>query len=601
MSEQKSSADGVAWNFEGLYKSLDDPKLKADLEAVVKGAEEFERKYRNIMGPEITAPQLKEALDELERLARDLRKPHYYTHLRFSQNCTSKEAGAAKSMAEEYYVKAQKPLVFFELAWCNLDDEIANRIMNAPELEKYKHYLDAQRLMKPHQLTENEEKLVASLELSGRLAFVRLFDETMGKIEVIVTLDGQEKKVPLDGALTILFDPNRETRKMAHKAITQALAKDSDLLTYIFNTLVQHHATIDEFRKFPHPARVRNINNEVEDETVETLKTAIDKNIQVVEKYYKLKGRILGIEDQKDYDRYAPITQESEFCSYEDAKKMCIEAYTKFNPRSGEIAQMFFDNGWIDAELRQGKEGGAYSAGVSSDHHPYIKLNYTDSLNDASTMAHELGHGIHQYLARDRGDLSMGTSLCMAETASIFGEMLLFNKLVEDETDPKKKLNLLTGKIEGTFASVVRQIMMNRFETKLHKARREQGELPAELINQFWLEENKWMCGDAIEMTEEYGSWWSYVLHFVHYPFYTYAYSFGELMVLSLYEQYQKEGQPFVDKYIEMLSAGGSGYPKDMMAKLGMDIQDPAFWQNGMDLIGRMVDQADEEAKKLGY
>ena len=601
MSEQKSSADGVAWNFEGLYKSLDDPKLKADLEAVVKGAEEFERKYRNIMGPEITAPQLKEALDELERLARDLRKPHYYTHLRFSQNCISKEAGAAKSMAEEYYVKAQKPLVFFELAWCNLDDEIAKRVMNAPELEKYKHYLDAQRLMKPHQLTENEEKLVASLELSGRLAFVRLFDETMGKIEVIVTLDGQEKKVPLDGALTILFDPNRETRKMAHKAITQALAKDSDLLTYIFNTLVQHHATIDEFRKFPHPARVRNINNEVEDETVETLKTAIDKNIQVVEKYYKLKGRILGIEDQKDYDRYAPITQESEFCSYEDAKKMCIEAYTKFNPRSGEIAQMFFDNGWIDAELRQGKEGGAYSAGVSSDHHPYIKLNYTDSLNDASTMAHELGHGIHQYLARDRGDLSMGTSLCMAETASIFGEMLLFNKLVEDETDPKKKLNLLTGKIEGTFASVVRQIMMNRFETKLHKARREQGELPAELINQFWLEENKWMCGDAIEMTEEYGSWWSYVLHFVHYPFYTYAYSFGELMVLSLYEQYQKEGQPFVDKYIEMLSAGGSGYPKDMMAKLGMDIQDPAFWQNGMDLIGRMVDQADEEAKKLGY
>ncbi len=601
MSEQKSSADGVAWNFEGLYKSLDDPKLKADLEAVVKGAEEFERKYRNIMGPEITAPQLKEALDELERLARDLRKPHYYTHLRFSQNCTSKEAGAAKSMAEEYYVKAQKPLVFFELAWCNLDDEIANRIMNAPELEKYKHYLDAQRLMKPHQLTENEEKLVASLELSGRLAFVRLFDETMGKIQVIVTLDGQEKKVPLDGALTILFDPNRETRKMAHKAITQALAKDSDLLTYIFNTLVQHHATIDEFRKFPHPARVRNINNEVEDETVETLKTAIDKNIQVVEKYYKLKGRILGIEDQKDYDRYAPITQESEYCSYEDAKKMCIEAYTKFNPRSGEIVQMFFDNGWIDAELRQGKEGGAYSAGVSSDHHPYIKLNYTDSLNDASTMAHELGHGVHQYLARDRGDLSMGTSLCMAETASIFGEMLLFNKLVEDETDPKKKLNLLTGKIEGTFASVVRQIMMNRFETKLHKARREQGELPAELINQFWLEENKWMCGDAIEMTEEYGSWWSYVLHFVHYPFYTYAYSFGELMVLSLYEQYQKEGQPFVDKYIEMLSAGGSGYPKDMMVKLGMDIQDPAFWQNGMDLIGRMVDQADEEAKKLGY
>ncbi len=601
MAEQKSSADGIAWNFEGLYNSLDDPKLKADLEAVVKRAEEFESKYRNLIGPNLEPAKLKEAMDELERLIRDLRKPHYYANLRFSQNCTSKEAGATKSMAEEYFVKAQKPLVFFELAWCHLDDAIANKIMNAPELERYKHYLDAQRLMTPHLLTENEEKLVASLDLSGRNAFVRLFDETMGKMEVTVTLDGQEKKVPLDGALTILFDPDREKRKMAHKAVTKTLAKDMDLMVYIFNTLVQHHATIDEFRKFPHPARVRNISNEVEDETVETMKTVIDKNIKMVEKYYNLKGRILGIEDQKDYDRYAPITQDIEPCTYEEAKKMCIDAYTKFNPRSGEIVQMFFDGGWIDAELRQGKEGGAFSAGVSSDHHPYIKLNFTDSLNDASTMAHELGHGIHQYLARDRGDLNMDTSLCMAETASIFGEMLLFNKLVEDETDPKKKLNLLTGKIESTFASVVRQIMMNRFETKLHKARREQGELPVELINQFWTEENSWMFGDSVEMTEEYGTWWSYVLHFVHYPFYTYAYAFGELMVLSLYEQYQKEGQAFVDKYIEMLAAGGSGYPKELMAKLGMDIQDPAFWQNGMDLIGRMVDQAEEEAQKLGY
>ena len=303
MSEQKSSAHGIAWNFEGLYTSLDDPKLKADLEACVKGAEEFESKYRNLIGPDLTAQNLKTSLDELEILARDMRKPYYYAHLRFSQNCTSKEAGATKSMADEYYVKAQKPLVFFELAWCNLDDGIANNMMNAPELEKYKHYLEAQRLMKPYQLTENEEKIVASMDLSGRNAFVRLFDETMGKIEVTVTQDGQESKVPLDGALTMLMDPDREKRIMAHKAITESLAENMDLLSYIFNTLVQHHATIDEFRKFPHPAKVRNISNEVEDETVESLKAAVDKNIQIVEKYYKLKGRILGIENQKDYDR----------------------------------------------------------------------------------------------------------------------------------------------------------------------------------------------------------------------------------------------------------------------------------------------------------
>ena len=601
MTGQKSSADGIAWNFEGLYSSLDDPRLKADLEAVVRGAEEFEKKYRDIMGPNLTATQLREALDEMERLVRNMRKPGYYVHLRFAQNCTSKEAGAAKSMAEEYEVKAQKLLVFFELAWCSLDDDIARKLMDSPELEKYRHYLDAQRLMTPHQLTENEEKLVASLDLSGRSAFVRLFDETMGKTQVKVTVDGETKELPMDGALNMLFDPDREKRRIAHKAVTEALDGKMDLLVFIFNTLAQHHATIDEFRKFPHPARARNIANEVDDETVESLKTAIDNNIEIVANYYKLKGRILGIEDQKDYDRYAPVTLEKEFCSYEDAKNMVIDSYSRFYSRSGEIARMFFVGGWIDAELKQGKEGGAFSAGVSSDHHPYIMLNFTDSINDAMTMAHEMGHGIHQYLAREQGDLSMDTSLCMAETASIFGEMLLFNRLVEEETDPKKRLNLLTGKIESMFATVVRQIMMNRFETKLHRARREQGELSAETINRFWLEENRWMFGDSVEMTEEYGTWWSYVLHFVHYPFYTYAYSFGELMVLSLYEQYQKEGETFVPKYIEMLTAGGSDYPKNQMAKLGMNIQDPAFWQNGMDLIGRMVKQAEEEAKKLGY
>jgi len=601
MSGQKSSAEGIAWNFEGLYNSLDDPKLKADFDAVVKGAEEFERKYRNLIEPDLEPATLKGALDELENIMRDLRKSYYYAYLTFTQDCTSKEAGAAKNMAEEYYVKVQNPLVFFELGWCNLDEDIAKKIMDVPELKKYRHYLDVKRLMKPHQLTENEEKIVASLDLSGRSAFVRLFDETMGKLTVKVTVDGETKELPMDGALNMLYEPDREKRKIAHEAVTKTLAEKMEILTFIFNTLVQHHATIDEFRKFPHPARVRNIANEVNDETVESLKTAVDKNIQIVEKYYNLKGRILGIPDQKDYDRYAPVTQEKEHCTYDEAKNMCIDAYSTFYSGSGEIAQMFFDNGWIDAELRKGKEGGAFSAGVSSDHHPYILLNFTDSLDDAMTMAHELGHGIHQYLARDVGDLQMSTSLCMAETASIFGEMLLFNRLVEEETDPNKKLNLLTGKIESMFASVVRQIMMNRFEMKLHTARREKGELSLEEINNMWIEENQWMFGNSVEMTEEYGSWWSYVMHFVHYPFYTYAYAFGELMVLSLYEQYQKEGESFVPKYIEMLSAGGSGYPKDLMAKMGMDITNPDFWQNGMDLIGRMVDQAEEEAKKLGY
>jgi oligoendopeptidase F len=601
MSEHKSSAQGIEWNFEGLYKSLEDPKIKKDMQKAVKRAEAFEAKYRSVLKTGVKPVQIKEALEELEAITGDVRKPYYYAHLRFAQNTSSKEAGAAKQMVAELYVKAERSLIFIDLAWCAIPDKEAKKLMNSAELAKYRHLLEVKRLLKPHQLSEPEEKLMSALDLSGRKAFIRLFDETMGKTEVKVKVGSKTETMPMDGALALLYNPDRKKRIAAHKGITEALAANMDLLTYIFNTLVQHHATEDEFRKLPHPARSRNLQNEVDDETVESLKAAVAKNVEMVARYYKLKARILKIKDLKDYDRYAPVTLDTIPCTYEKAKTMTLAAYSQFNPESGKIAKMFFDKGWIDADPRQGKEGGAFSASTASDHHPYIMLNFTDELTDAMTMAHELGHGIHQYLARKQGNLLMDTSLCMAETASIFGEMLLFNDLVAKEKDPKRRLNLLCGKIEGTFATVMRQIMMNRFETRLHKARREKGELKMEDINKIWMEENQWMFGDSLEITDEYGTWWSYVLHFVHYPFYTYAYSFGELMVMSLYEQYRKQGKPFVPKYIDMLSAGGSEYPKDLMKNMGLDITNPAFWQNGLDVMERMVKQAEAEAKKLGY
>jgi oligoendopeptidase F len=601
MGEQQSSAKGIEWNFEGLYRSLDDPKIKADMQNAVKRAEAFEAKYRPVLKRGIQPALLKEALDEFEAITRDVRKPYYYAHLSYTQNTQSKEAGALKQAISELYVKAERPLIFVELAWCHISEAEAKRLMKSPELAKYKHLLEVKRLMKPHQLSEPEEKLISAFDLSGRKAFIRLFDETIGKIQVDVIIKGEKQTVPMEIALTLLYNPDREKRVAAQKGLTAALRNNIDLLTYIFNTLVQNHATEDEFRKIPHPAKRRNLANEVDDETVESLKEAVDRNIAMVARYYKLKSRILGISDLKDYDRYAPITQDTIPCEYGTAKSMVLAAYSGFSPVSGEIVKEFFDKGWIDADPRQGKESGAFSASTSSDHHPYIMLNFTDELTDAMTMAHELGHGIHQYLARKQGDLLMDTSLCMAETASRFGEMILFNDLVAKEPDPKRRLNLLCGKIESIFASVQRQIMMNRFETRLHKARRENGELKTEEIDRIWLEENRWMFGDSVEMTSEYGCWWSYVLHFVHYPFYTYAYSFGELMVMSLYEQYRKTGQEFVPRYLDMLAAGGSDYPKNLMKNMGFNINNAKFWQNGLNLIERMVKQAEDEAKKLGY
>ncbi len=601
MATNESSAKGIEWNFDGICSSLEPSKVKEQMTTAVKRAAAFEAKYRPILNSAIAPPQLRDMVVELEAVYRDLRKPLTYFHLRFAQDATNKDVAALKQAMMELYVKADSQLIFMELAWCAIDDETAKRLMTAPEVAKYRHLLEVKRLMKPHQLSEAEEKLMSALELSGRAAFVRLFDETMGKMQVKVKVGGKTQKMPMDGAIALLYHPDRERRIAAHKGITEALDKDLDLMTFIFNTLVQHHATEDEFRKFPHPARKRNLANEVDDETVESLKVAVDRNVGMVARYYKLKSALLGIDNLKDYDRYCPITQEEEPCDYATAKAMTLAAYSSFSPKSGEIAQKFFDNSWIDADPRQGKEGGAFSGSTASDHHPYILLNYTDTLSDAMTMAHELGHGIHQYLARDRGDLLMDTSLCMAETASIFGEMLLFTDLVKKEQDPKKRLNLLCGKIESTFASVTRQIMMNRFETKLHAARRGKGELKPEEIHKMWLEENRWMFGDSVELTDEYGLWWSYVLHFVHYPFYTYAYAFGELMVFSLFELYRKQGEPFVPKYLDMLAAGGSDYPKNLMAKMGLDITKPEFWQNGLDLLDGMIRQAEDEAKKLGY
>jgi oligoendopeptidase F len=600
MGKTGSSADGEIWNFKGMYSSFKDPKVKKDIEVTEKKAGNFEKQYRKLIGPKVTPRQMKEALKDLEEIVRYSRKLYYYAYLNFSKNNISPEVGAFKQMIDEKYSDFRKSLIFFELAWCALDDQTAEKIIRSPELKKNRHYLEVLRDFKPHKLSEPEERVWESLSLTGNKAFIRLFDETMGRTEVKVKVGKKIEKMPLDSALTLIRNPDRNVRKSAHAAVTEALDEKMPLLRFIFNTLVQYHAIHDEFRKFKHPSQYRNIENEVDDKMVQALLDCVNKNIGLVSRYYVLKRRMLGLGKLMDYDRYAPITQESKKCSYKEAKVLCLDSYSKFSPKAGKIAKMFFDNGWIDAELKQGKEGGAFSASGTSDLHPFILLNYNDDLNDAMTMAHELGHGIHQYMARKQGDLLMDTSLCMAETASVFGEMLLFNRIVSEEKDPERRLALLCNKIEDTFATVFRQVMMNRFETMLHKARRSKGELKAEDINKMWKEVNEWMFGNSVEMTDGYCTWWSYVLHFIHYPFYTYAYSFGELMVLSLYEQYGKKGARFVDKYLAMLEAGGSEYPKDLIAKIGLDISDPKFWQKGMDFIEGMVERAEKEAKKLG-
>ncbi len=602
MEEKKSSAHGVRWDLSDLYASIDDPKITSDTNDIKQRASSFESKYRDMIKPGLSPGQLFEAVKDLESIYQDAVKPLYFAHLTFAGDCLTPENGALVQKTQEEFTKIKSHLIFFELAWCNkIDDAEAQKLLDAPELAKYRHFLEVERQRRPHQLSEPEEKLWDELSNTGKSAFIRLFDETMGHLVVKLEEDGEAKELPLDVALNYLRNPDRDKRILAHKAVTEALEDNMPLLTFIFNTLVQDHYTHDTFRDYEHPMAVRNMDNQVDDKTVNSLLEATDKNVAMVERFYDLKKRIMALDELYDYDRYAPILPIEKKCDYEEAKKMTLESYANFSSISGEIAQKFFDNDWIDAEVRQGKEGGAFSAGMTPDLHPYIKLNHTDNLSDTMTMAHELGHGIHQYLSRDQGYLQMSTSLAMAETASIMGEMILFHSLLDKEDDPKLRLSLLCGKIEDIFATSFRQVMMTRFEKRMHAHRRDKGELKAEDFHTIWKEENEWMFGDSVIMTEDYSKWWTYVLHFIHYPFYTYAYAFGELMVLSLYEEYRRTGDEFVGKYLELLSSGGSDYPKDMVAKLGLDITDPGFWQRGFDLVDEMVKQAEELAKEVGY
>ncbi len=599
--EQRSSADGIRWDLSDLYAGIDDPKIDGNLNAMEERAKAFETKYRDVIKPGISPGQLSEAVIELEEIYQGSYKTYMYSQLVFAGECTKPENGALIQKAMERLTDIKKHMIFFELAWCKIEDDEAETLMNSPEVVKYKHYLEVERLKKPHKLSEPEEKLWDALDISGRAAFVRLFDETMGHMCIEMEEDGEMKCLTLDAALMLLKVPDREKRIAAHRAVTKSLDDNMPLLTFIFNNLVQNHFTHDSFRSYSHPMAVRNMSNEVDDATVESLLAATDKNVGMVARYYNLKKRIIGLDPIYDYDRYAPILEMKKECTYEEARKMVLESYANFTPLAGEIAQKFFDHNWIDAELRLGKEGGAFSAGITPDVHPYIMLNHTDDLSDAMTMAHELGHGIHQYLAREQGMLQMNTSLAMAETASVMGEMILFHKLLAQEEDPKLRLSLLCAKIEDIFATAFRQVMMTRFEKRLHEHRRTKGELKPEELHAIWTEQNKWMFGDSCIMTEDYGKWWSYVLHFVHYPFYTYAYAFGELMVLSLYEEYRRSGDEFVGKYLELLKAGGSDFPKNTIAKMGLDITDPGFWQKGFDLIDEMVKQAEELAAEVGY
>jgi len=589
----KTGAEQIFWDLSDLYKGIDDPQFLNDQEAILSRCQSFSKQYRGRIAS-LSAPEFQLMLQEYESIQDAAGKIGSFAYLLWSTDTQNPAYGKAVQSSNELGSKLSQLLVFFRVEWLALDETQAQALIQAEELKAFAHYLETSRAYKPHSLSEEQEQILSAKSVTGQNAWVRYFDETLGSAKFMYK--GEEKTE--QEVLSLLHHPDRAIRQEAHASLSEGFQKLSRTLTYVFNTLLADKATNDELRGYPSWISSRNLANETNEATVQALVDSVRGHYSWAQRYYDLKSKLLEIPDFKDYDRYAPIKKSETTVPWEQAKNIVLEAYGEFNPEMGAIAQRFFDEQWIDAAIRPGKRGGAYSAGTVPSVHPYVFMNYDGRLRDVQTLAHELGHGVHQYLSRKQGALQSGTPLTTAETASVFGEMLVFQKLLKQLNDPMEELSLLMGKIDDTIATVFRQISMNRFEEAMHTARRTQGELTTEQFSELWRAEQLKLYGDSVELTDEYSRWWCYIPHFLHTPGYVYAYAFGELLVLALYEEYQRKPEGFADNYMQLLAAGGSEWPHDLVAKMGLDIQDPNFWQKGLKAFEQMILRAEELYQK---
>jgi oligoendopeptidase F len=591
-------ARGVQWDLSDLYASPDDPRLEKDLAEAAERAARFAAAYRGRVAG-LSAGELAAALDEYEALQEPVARAGSYAGLLFAADTSVPRHGALLQRVQERGSAIRSELLFFELEWVAVPDSAAEARLADPALARRRHVLSALRRYRPHLRSEAEERVLEETANTGRRAFSRLFDELLADARFSVEIEGRVQSLGEEETLALLHEPDRALRRAAAAALTAGLRERSRTLGLVFNTLAQDKAYQDRLRGYADPMDERNLANEIDGHSVHALLAACEARYPLVQRYYRLKARLLGLPALADYDRYAPLPEAAGERSFAEAQGLVLEAYADFAPPLAEIAERFFSRRWIDAELRPGKRGGAFSASTVPSAHPYVMLNYTGNLRDVMTVAHELGHGVHQWLSRERGLFEQDAPLTTAETASVFGEMLVFRRLMREERDPALRLALLCGKLEDAFATVFRQVAMTRFEQALHAARRGEGELAVDRVSALWLEANRAMFGDSVELTPDYGLWWLYIPHFVHTPFYCYAYAFGELLVLALVRRYDEEGERFVPRYLELLAAGGSAPPPELLARVGLDIQDARFWDGGLALLEGMVDEAERLAASL--
>jgi oligoendopeptidase F len=590
------SVQDVSWDLSPLVHGEDDAGADRLLGEATARAQTFAAHHAGRVA-ELDAPTFAAAVRELQEISELASRAGNYAMLRFSIDTADPALGALLQRVQEKSTAIETQLLFFELEWAALEDERADELLAADGLDTARHFLRSARRYRPHLLSEPEEKILTEKTVSGRSAWSRLFSEQVSALSV--SLPGQEEPVTLDGALARLMSSDRDVRRGAADAVTDALAPGLRTRAFIFNTLLHDKAVDDRLRKYPNWLADRNLANEASDESVQALLAAVRNRYELPRRWYRLKAQLLGIDRLADYDRMAAVTRdEDDPVEWDDAKELVLDSYASFTPELGDPARAFFVDRRIDAPPRPAKRGGAFAAYTVPSEHPYLMLNYTAKRRDVLVLAHEMGHGLHAELARPRGVLEQHTPLTLAETASVFGETLVFRRLLDKATTPESRLSLLAESIEGSIATVFRQTAMNRFEELVHTSRRKEGELAVDRFNELWTQSQEEMLGDSVQLTPGYRSWWSYVPHFISTPGYVYAYAYGQLLALSIYKRYVDEGESFVPSYLELLRAGGSKSPQELGRIVGIDLADPGFWDSGLALVEAQLEEAETAANE---
>ncbi|TKB23660.1 M3 family oligoendopeptidase [Desulfopila sp. IMCC35006] len=573
----------ILWNLTDLYSGIEDPYIESDIAWCETEAGAINKSHYGKVA-ELNAEQLLTLVRRLENLDCTLTKLGTFSFLNFTTQMANAKAGALDQRIHELYSKCGTEIVFFELEWNQVGDKQAMTLLASPQLTQYRHYLEAQRRYRPHQLSELEEKLLLEKEAVGRNAWTTLFSKILSDLK-FGPKDRSEEEV-----LTDLYDSERSIRQTAAAEMTEGLRKNNHILTHIFNTLAADKMITDRLRKHTSWVSSMNLHNELQDTTVETLIETVTSRYDLVNRYYHVKRQLLGLDRLEDYDRYAPLPSlPTQKIGWVACRETVLSSFSAFSPKMGEIAEMFFSRKWIHAPVATGKRGGAFAHPCIPEVHPYVLVNYTGNLRDVSTVAHELGHGVHQVLAAGQGHFNSDTPLPLAETASVFAELLVFNSQLELLENDQQRRAFICQKLESIFATVFRQTAMNRFEQLMHEGRRQKGELSSEQLSEYWMSTQRAMFGDSVHMGDDYSIWWSYIPHFLSTPGYVYSYAFGELLVLALYGIYQQEGEPFVQKYLQLLSAGGSQSPYVLLHPFAIDLNSPAFWQTGLTVIEEML------------